>query len=203
MPISAVWGRPEADDDEDEDEDEDEYEDEEADEAVAAERKALSTEELRAKIAIDGEVVGIESGPVITLYDVRLAPGTKVAQLRRSATTSARALKAVNVRIVTNQLGRDTVGVEVPNPTKEKVRLRELMSNPERYNRMKLPMFLGKDASGEPLISDLAEMPHMLIAGTTGSGKSVLHEHDHHRVPLHQEAQRAEAGASSTRRWSR
>jgi S-DNA-T family DNA segregation ATPase FtsK/SpoIIIE len=70
-------------------------------------------------------------------------------------------------------VGRDTVGVEVPNTTKEKVRLKELMSNSEAFQKMKLPMFLGKDASGEPLIADLAAMPHMLIAGTTGSGKSV------------------------------
>jgi S-DNA-T family DNA segregation ATPase FtsK/SpoIIIE len=69
--------------------------------------------------------------------------------------------------------GRDTVGIEVPNPTKEKVRLKELMRNRELFEKMKLPMFLGKDASGEPLIADLTKMPHVLIAGTTGSGKSV------------------------------
>jgi S-DNA-T family DNA segregation ATPase FtsK/SpoIIIE len=122
---------------------------------------------------IDGEVVGIESGPVITLYDVRLAPGTKVAQLNAIDSDIARSLKAVNIRIVRNQAGRDTVGIEVPNPTKERVRLKELMSNSEAFAKMKLPMFLGKDASGEPLIADLTQMPHMLIAGTTGSGKSV------------------------------
>lgn len=122
---------------------------------------------------IDGEVVGIESGPVITLYDVRLAPGTKVAQLNALDSDIARALKAVNIRIVPNQVGRDTVGIEVPNPTKERVRLRELMSNSEAFAKMKLPMFLGKDAAGDPLIADLTQMPHMLIAGTTGSGKSV------------------------------
>ena len=122
---------------------------------------------------IEGEVVGIESGPVITLYDVRLAPGTKVSQLSAVSSDIARALKSVNIRIVPNQAGRDTVGIEVPNPTKEKVRLKELMSRRERFEEMKLPMFLGKDASGEPLIADLTKMPHMLIAGTTGSGKSV------------------------------
>lgn len=122
---------------------------------------------------IKGEVVGIESGPVITLYDVRLAPGTKVNQLNAVSSDIARALKAVNVRIVANQVGRDTVGIEVPNPTKEKVRLKELMGRPEKFQGMKLPMFLGKDASGEPLIADLTKMPHVLIAGTTGSGKSV------------------------------
>jgi DNA segregation ATPase FtsK/SpoIIIE, S-DNA-T family len=122
---------------------------------------------------IDGEVVGIESGPVITMYEVRLAPGTKVAQVTAVDSDIARALKAVNIRIVSNMAGRDTVGIEVPNEVKEKVRLKELMSNSERFSKMRLPTFLGKDAAGEPLIEDLAKMPHMLIAGTTGSGKSV------------------------------
>ncbi|TVQ60386.1 MAG: DNA translocase FtsK [Phycisphaerales bacterium] len=122
---------------------------------------------------IDGEVVSIESGPVITLYHIRLAPGTRVSALQTVSSDIARALKAVNIRIVANQAGRDTVGIEVPNPTKERVRLKELMSNRAAFENMKLPMFLGKDASGDPLIADLTQMPHMLIAGTTGSGKSV------------------------------
>ena len=122
---------------------------------------------------IKGEVVGIESGPVITLYHLALAPGTKVAQIQNVASDIARTLKAVNIRIVANMVGRDTVGVEVPNPTKEKVRIKELMSRSDVSGGMKLPMFLGKDASGDPLIADLTKMPHMLIAGTTGSGKSV------------------------------
>jgi len=122
---------------------------------------------------IDGEVVGVESGPVITLYEVRLAPGTKVAALQAIASDLARSLKAINIRIVPNTVGRDTVGVEVPNAQKEKVRLKELMTRSDIHSRMTLPMFLGKDASGEPLICDLATMPHLLIAGTTGSGKSV------------------------------
>ncbi len=135
--------------------------------------QAEALESALRQYKIDGEVVGIESGPVITQYDVRLAPGTKVAALNAVSSDVARALRAINIRIVANQAGRDTVGVEVPNPTKEKVRLKELMSNREAFAKMKLPMFLGKDASGEPLIADLTQMPHMLIAGTTGSGKSV------------------------------
>lgn len=122
---------------------------------------------------INGEVVDIESGPAITLYHIRLAPGTKVAQINAIESDLARSLKAVNIRVVANMEGRDTIGIEVPNPTKERVRLKELMSNRAKFDKMKLPMFLGKDASGEPLISDLTKMPHMLIAGTTGSGKSV------------------------------
>ncbi|MDX2132346.1 MAG: DNA translocase FtsK [Planctomycetota bacterium] len=135
--------------------------------------QATALESALRQYRIDGEVVGIESGPVITLFDVRLAPGTKVAALQAVSSDIARSLKAVNIRIVPNQAGRDTVGVEVPNSTKEKVRLKELMGKTEKFSSMKLPMFLGKDASGEALIEDLTKMPHMLIAGTTGSGKSV------------------------------
>jgi S-DNA-T family DNA segregation ATPase FtsK/SpoIIIE len=135
--------------------------------------QAESLEAALRQYRIDGEVVGIESGPVITMYEVRLAPGTKVAQVTAVDSDIARALKAVNIRIVSNMAGRDTVGIEVPNEVKEKVRLKELMSNSERFSKMRLPTFLGKDAAGEPLIEDLAKMPHMLIAGTTGSGKSV------------------------------
>lgn len=135
--------------------------------------QAENLEAAMRQYRIDGEVVDIESGPAITLYHIRLAPGTKVAQLTAISSDLARSLKAVNIRIVSNMEGRDTVGVEVPNPTKERVRLKELMSNRDRFAKMKLPMFLGKDAGGEPLIGDLTKMPHMLIAGTTGSGKSV------------------------------
>lgn len=135
--------------------------------------QAESLEEALREYKIKGEVVGIESGPVITLYHLKLAAGTKVAALNAISSDLARALKAVNIRIVPNMVGRDTVGIEVPNLKKEKVRLKELMSNRSLFEKMKLPMFLGKDASGDPLIADLAKMPHMLIAGTTGSGKSV------------------------------
>ncbi len=122
---------------------------------------------------IKGEVVGIDSGPVITLFRIRLAPGTKVAQLTPISLDIARMLKAVNIRIVPNEEGQDTVGIEVPNQRKEKVRLKELMTNSQAAGSMGLPMFLGKDASGNPLVIDLTSLPHLLIAGTTGSGKSV------------------------------
>jgi len=135
--------------------------------------QAEALERALKEYKIDGEVVGVESGPVITMYELRLAPGTKVAVLSAVANDLARALKSVNIRVVTNIAGRDTVGVEVPNAHKEKVRLKELMTKAEVYGGMRLPMFLGKDASGEPMIEDLSKMPHMLIAGTTGSGKSV------------------------------
>ncbi len=124
---------------------------------------------------IDAEVVAIDAGPVITLYEVQLAPGTKVAAVNNVASDIARELKAQNIRVVPNTAGKSTVGIEVPNRKKEKVRLKELMSigGEKLRDSMRLPMYLGKDASGNPLIADLATMPHMLIAGTTGSGKSV------------------------------
>jgi S-DNA-T family DNA segregation ATPase FtsK/SpoIIIE len=136
--------------------------------------QALQLEQALQQYRIDGEVVGIDSGPVITLFEVRLAAGTKVSTLQTVSSDLARSLKAHNIRIVPNTAGKDTVGIEVPNLKKERVRLKELMTvNQEVCARMKLPMYLGKDASGTPLVADLAEMPHMLIAGTTGSGKSV------------------------------
>ena len=135
--------------------------------------QGASLERALREYKVDGEVVGIESGPVITLFEVRLKAGTKVAVLSGIASDLARALKAVNIRIVPNTQGRDTVGIEVPNLHKEKVRLKELMTRSDSYAGMSLPMFIGKDASGQPLIVDLASQPHMLIAGTTGSGKSV------------------------------
>jgi S-DNA-T family DNA segregation ATPase FtsK/SpoIIIE len=136
--------------------------------------QAVQLESALQQYHIQGEVVGIDSGPVITLYEVRLAPGTKVSAVNAVASDLARALKAVNIRVVANMVGKDTVGIEVPNLKKEKVRLKELMTlAAETTQKMALPMFLGKDASGTPLIADLAQMPHMLLAGTTGSGKSV------------------------------
>jgi S-DNA-T family DNA segregation ATPase FtsK/SpoIIIE len=136
--------------------------------------QAVELESAMQQYRIEGEVVGIDSGPVITLYEVRLAAGTRVNSLNNIASDLARALRAQNIRIVPNMAGKDTVGIEVPNHMKEKVRLKELMTHTASdVQKMKLPMFLGKDASGNPLVQDLAAMPHMLIAGTTGSGKSV------------------------------
>jgi S-DNA-T family DNA segregation ATPase FtsK/SpoIIIE len=116
---------------------------------------------------IEGEVKQIDSGPVVTRYHVELAEGTRAARLGPVADDLARKLKAPNIRII-NKL----VWIEVPNSKREHVRLKELMSSPAATG-MGLPMFLGKDAAGEPLVLDLTKQPHMLIAGTTGSGKSV------------------------------
>ena len=134
--------------------------------------QAADLEETLQMYGIDGEVTGIEAGPTITLYSIELAPGTKVSSINTVASDIARSLGAPNIRIVANTAGRKTVGIEVPNPEREIVRMKELMSS-SKSEPMKLPMFLGKDASGEPMIEDLTKMPHMLVAGTTGSGKSV------------------------------
>lgn len=123
---------------------------------------------------VQAEVVGHQTGPVITLFELSLAPGVKVAQVANLANDIARSLAVPGVRIVSPLPGRDTVGVEVPNSQKEMVRIRELMNlAPEADKRFHLPLYLGKDAGGGPIVADLASMPHMLIAGTTGSGKSV------------------------------
>ncbi len=121
---------------------------------------------------IEGSVVGIDSGPTVTLFSVELGPGTKVSKLNAISRDLARSLRAQNIRIVPTIAGKTAVGIEVPNEKREKVRLRELISSGAAEG-MTLPMFLGKDSSGEPLVADLVRMPHMLIAGTTGSGKSV------------------------------
>ena len=140
-------------------------------EAYVRDQAGVLTQSL-ANYGLEGEITHIESGPVVTLYSVELAAGTRVARLETIAKDIARALQAPNVRIIPNMVGRTAVGIEVPNKQKEKVRLKELMSSGHASGMM-LPMFLGKDSAGEPLVLDLTKMPHMLIAGTTGSGKSV------------------------------
>ena len=140
-------------------------------EAYVRDQAGVLTRTL-SEYGLEGEITHIESGPVVTLYSVELAAGTRVARLETISKDIARALQAPNVRILPNLVGRTAVGIEVPNKQKEKVRLKELMSSGHAANMM-LPMFLGKDSAGEPLVLDLAKMPHMLIAGTTGSGKSV------------------------------
>ena len=134
--------------------------------------QAAELEEALQMYGVNAEVVGIEAGPTITLYSIDLAPGTKVSSVNTIASDLARSLGAPNIRVVPNTAGRKTIGIEVPNPERETVSIKELMSS-EKAEKMCLPMFLGKDASGEPMIEDLTKMPHMLVAGTTGSGKSV------------------------------
>lgn len=123
---------------------------------------------------IKSEVVEIERGPVITMYELELAPGTKVGKLVSLSDDLAIALKAPSVRIVAPLLGKSSIGVEVPNVQRKTVMLRELLdASDELRKKMAIPLLIGKDVAGNPVISDLAAMPHLLIAGTTGSGKSV------------------------------
>jgi S-DNA-T family DNA segregation ATPase FtsK/SpoIIIE len=136
--------------------------------------KAAILEQALKEFDIEAHVVEIDTGPVITMYEISLAPGIKVSQITALSNDIARALASTSVRIVAPVPGKNTVGIEVPNAQKEKVRMKELMQTaPEAIQKMHIPLYLGKDASGEPLITDLAAMPHCLIAGTTGSGKSV------------------------------
>lgn len=136
--------------------------------------QAAVLEQTLNEFDIEAHVVEIDTGPVITMYEIALAPGIKVGTISALSNDIQRALKAETVRIVAPIPGKATVGIEVPNAQKEKVRLKELMQlAPEAISKMTIPLYLGKDASGEPLITDLTAMPHCLIAGTTGSGKSV------------------------------
>lgn len=123
---------------------------------------------------VDGELVGRTTGPSVTQFEIEPAAGIKVRQIAALADDLALAMRAPSIRIVAPIPGRGAVGVEVPNPTPEMVVLREVLEAPEfRSARAALPIALGKDLEGRPVLADLAKMPHLLIAGATGSGKSV------------------------------
>ena len=141
---------------------------------VAVEEKRAVLQQTLDDFGVEARVIGHQTGPVISLFELSLAPGVKVSQIQTLAPDIARALAVPGVRVVSPLAGRDTVGVEVPNLDKEIVRLKELMGlAAQAPEKMQLPLYLGKDASGEPIVADLAGMPHLLLAGTTGSGKSV------------------------------
>lgn len=142
------------------------------DDAVVKEKADVLRETL-AEFGIIVEVVGIETGPVITQYEISLAPGIKVTRVISLADDMAMALMAPSVRIVAPIPGRDSIGVEVPNARKAFVNLKGLMEERRGRKAGTIPIFLGRDTKGASLAADLAEMPHLLIAGTTGSGKSV------------------------------
>jgi S-DNA-T family DNA segregation ATPase FtsK/SpoIIIE len=123
---------------------------------------------------VEAEITGRTTGPVVTQFEVEPAPGVKVRQIANLSNDLALAMRAASIRIVAPIPGRGAVGVEVPNPTSEIVAFRELLESPEfKSARAALPIALGKDLEGQPVIADLAKMPHLLIAGATGSGKSV------------------------------
>jgi S-DNA-T family DNA segregation ATPase FtsK/SpoIIIE len=127
-----------------------------------------------ATFKIEGTVVGMTSGPVVTQFEISPAPGVKVARIANLEADLALALRAPSVRIVAPIPGKGAVGVEVPNPVPEMVYFRETIESPAfRGTKAALPLALGKDIAGKPNVADLAKMPHLLIAGATGSGKSV------------------------------
>jgi len=123
---------------------------------------------------VEGRVVEVRPGPVITVYEFEPAPGVKVSRIVNLADDLALALSALSVRIVAPIPGKAVVGIEVPNVNRETVFLKEIIdSDPFRASKSKLSFGLGKDISGEPFTVDLVRMPHLLVAGSTGSGKSV------------------------------
>ena len=123
---------------------------------------------------IEAVVVAVHPGPVITRFEIDPAPGVKAAQISNLASDLARSLSLVSLRVVENIPGKSYMGIEIPNESRETVRLSEILSS-EAYETSNSPLglALGKDISGIPIVTDLAKMPHLLIAGTTGSGKSV------------------------------
>jgi DNA segregation ATPase FtsK/SpoIIIE, S-DNA-T family len=123
---------------------------------------------------VEGDVVEICPGPVITMYEFSPGPGIKVSRIAGLSDDLSMALSAHSIRIVAPIPGKSVVGVELPNREREMVSLKEIFNSEEFHNgKMKLPMALGKDIAGNPLVTDLAKMPHLLVAGATGSGKSV------------------------------
>ncbi len=123
---------------------------------------------------VEGKVVEVRPGPVITVYEFEPAPGVKVSRIVNLADDLALALSALSIRIVAPIPGKAVVGIEVPNTNRETVYFKEIIdSDPFRAFKSKLSFGLGKDIAGEPFVVDLARMPHLLVAGSTGSGKSV------------------------------
>jgi len=123
---------------------------------------------------IDATVVAVHPGPVITRFEIQPAPGVKVARITNIAKDLARSLAMISVRVVEVIPGKSVVGIEIPNEDREMVRLSEILSSQTYESKEStLTLALGKDIAGKPVVADLARMPHLLVAGTTGSGKSV------------------------------
>ncbi|MPZ40136.1 MAG: cell division protein FtsK [Rhizobiales bacterium] len=134
---------------------------------------AQALEGVLGDFGVRGEIINARPGPVVTLYELEPAPGIKSSRVIGLADDIARSMSALSARVAVVS-GRNAIGIELPNPTREKVYLREMLAASE-YNETsaKLPLCLGKTIGGEPVVVDLTRMPHLLIAGTTGSGKSV------------------------------
>lgn len=138
------------------------------------ENNARILEEALRDFGIDAKVAEVEMGPVITRYEVEPAPGVKVQKITTLSDDLALVMKAPSVRVIAPIPGKARVGIEVPNPSSSQVTLREVLESPEfQEASSKVTLAFGKDSAGHPLTADLSEMPHLLIAGTTGSGKTV------------------------------
>src|SRR5664280_3112926 len=134
---------------------------------------AVALESVLGDFGVRGEIIKAHPGPVVTLYELEPAPGIKSSRVIGLSDDIARSMSAISARVAVVS-GRNAIGIELPNPTREKVYLRELLTGKDyNENAAKLPLCLGKTIGGESVIVDLARMPHLLIAGTTGSSKSV------------------------------
>jgi S-DNA-T family DNA segregation ATPase FtsK/SpoIIIE len=135
---------------------------------------ATVLEEKCQEFGINVKVVEVDTGPVITQFELELEKGLRLSKVKSLADDLAVGLRVPSVRIVPSIPGKHTVGVEVPNEDRVMVRLRELIEAcPEDFEKKRIPLYLGKDVSGRPMVIDMAKMPHLLIAGRTGTGKSV------------------------------
>ncbi|RKE79979.1 DNA translocase FtsK [Rhizobium sp. AG855] len=141
--------------------------------AEALEHNARLLEGVLDDFGVKGEIIHVRPGPVVTLYELEPAPGIKSSRVIGLADDIARSMSAIAARVAVVP-GRNAIGIELPNQTRETVYLRELIASRDfDGNKAKLAMALGKTIGGEPVVADLAKMPHLLVAGTTGSGKSV------------------------------
>src|SRR6185369_17238415 len=137
------------------------------------EQNARMLEGVLDDFGVKGEIINVRPGPVVTLYELEPAPGIKSSRVIGLADDIARSMSALSARVAVVS-GRNAIGIELPNDKREKVYFREMLSSDEYTDtQAKLPLCLGKTIGGEPVVVDLARMPHLLIAGTTGSGKSV------------------------------
>ena len=136
--------------------------------------RAKVLEKTFAEFGFKVKVVEVETGPVISQYEIELEAGLRLAKITNLADDLAIALRVPSVRIVAPIPGKNSVGIEVPNTTRQMVRLREVIEETQAKSRtMKIPIYLGKDVAGNPMVVDMASLPHLLIAGRTGTGKSV------------------------------
>ncbi|MCV2881953.1 DNA translocase FtsK [Actibacterium sp. XHP0104] len=139
----------------------------------ALEENARMLENVLDDYGVKGEIVSVRPGPVVTMYELEPAPGLKASRVIGLADDIARSMSALSARVSTVP-GRSVIGIELPNSNREKVVLREILAARDfGDSNMRLPLALGKDIGGDPVVANLAKMPHLLIAGTTGSGKSV------------------------------